>query len=203
MFREYGEALITQGAWEAALTVYQRLNDLQSGPYVFRNLGYIHENRGSPETARTFYERAIESGSDHPQPFYRLAVLLKDRGEEKQALQYAESAMELALDNLREMQERVQSQMQSEEGVAGIEEPYEQEQLMREYNNLSEEIFRYLSRNFPYDKTESLVQNLLDDYSGSPRLNYFVGRFYRIHDRSEKSFTYFTKAVQLSPHVEE
>ena len=52
-------------------------------------------------------------------------------------------------------------------------------------------------------QTEPGLQNLVDEYSESPRLNYFVGRFYRIHDRSEKSFTYFTKAVQLSPHLEE
>jgi tetratricopeptide (TPR) repeat protein len=52
-------------------------------------------------------------------------------------------------------------------------------------------------------QTEPVVQNLLDEYSESPRLNYFAGRFYRIHERPKDSYTYFTKAVQLSPHLEE
>lgn len=203
LLREYGEVLIEQAAWKKALAIYNRVNDLYSGADVFQNLGYIHEHLGQLETARTFYNRAIESGTDHPLPFYRLAILLKGMGEEKKAFQHIKNAIILALDNLRELQEKVQSQMQSEEGVAGIEEPYEQEQLLHEYNSLSEEIFRYLSRNFPFDTTEPLVQNLLDEYSESPRLNYFVGRFYRIHARSEKSFKHFTKAVQLSPHLEE
>lgn len=204
LLRRYGEILMEQTQWEKAQDIYAKLISLETSGYAFRNLGFIEEKLSNDNRAESLYRRSIDQDNQHPLPVFRMGVLQQSEGQVDSAFTYVEKALELSLQGLTRQQQELQSRMQeSGNTINSINASTDLRENLLEFNRLAEEIFTYLMEQFAYERTQPLVEELVNRYTDSARLRYLTGLYYRHHGQPNLAEKHLLQAVNLSASLEE
>lgn len=217
-----------QGAWfnlgnnayrrqnfEAALRYFQKEQERHPSASTLVEIGKAHARRGSPDSARQAYERALARDSTHAEAHARLGQLYEEEGELEAALEHSRRA--LALDSTRvNYQYVVGSQLfqlgRYEEAIPRLrsviaERPWHQ----GAHYNLGQALVRtdrkalgkkYLAESDSLDKQQREIERLESvarDEPGDPSRWTKLGDAYRRAGRLEDAREAYSIALYLRP----
>lgn len=196
---EYGKVLEKLNRWTTAREIYTALDSINSTPYSLRHLGWTYEKLGKTVKADSSYQRAIRRGSDHPLPYFGLARFSLQKSDKTQSFQLAEKALKMSFQSIASVQQDIQSSVQQESGITGLQSQENNKEALEEYDRLAREIFEFFSDKFDASQVEPVLLNLLNEYPRSARFHYLVGTFYQKQHQLKKAVRQYIEAAQISP----
>jgi len=196
---QYGKMLEKLNRWNLALDIYTALDSINSTPYSLLHLGRTYEKLGETVQADSSYQRAVRMGTDHPLPYFGLARFSLQKGDINQSFQLAEKALKKSFQSIADVQQSIQSSVQQESGIAGLQSQENNKEALEEYDRLAREIFEFFTDKFDASQVEPVLLNLLNEYSRSARFHYLVGTFYQKQHQLKKAIRQYIEAAQISP----
>lgn len=192
-----GRNFLGLGRWTDAIPVFQRLFQERPDAEVSTNLGWCLEQVGERDSARMHYERAIALRSDHPLPYYRLSVMMRDSSSAR-AFELAETSLWKALAKVEETQTALLAGVERQESGT-IRDTREERRKYDEAGQLMETAFWYISSSFPEDEVSRMIGRIVEAHEASGRLHYLAGHFFRRTGSGEEALSHFTLATRYSP----
>jgi len=196
-------ALLEDGErWSDALNVYKKMYKAGEHYYPLMRMGWVYEQMGDTQRAFKKYTRTEQLQTEHPFPYYRLAVLMHNQGDESDALLHAELALQKAIVGERKLQERKYGFVQAVENDIDVHTVRTQEQTQEEldiYREISAECIEFLIDHFAFDRVEPVFLDLLQNSDASGRFYYYIGELYRQNRYTDNAYHHYKEATEVTP----
>ena len=186
--------------WHKALQSYKILKRLHNNAEIEKQLGTIFEKLQKPDSAIIHYHRAMNRATSDPYVPYRLAELTAVKDSVK-SFDLARFALHIAFRRLQEEQSKFRAQMQQKQTITGLARESDQADRLKHINSIAKEDFAFLTQNFPENKIQPLLDDLLDTYRGSGRLYTMVAQYYLIHNYDRKALGLLQQSARWNPDL--
>jgi tetratricopeptide (TPR) repeat protein len=188
----------TLGKYQEALQTYQDLVNIQENSKNHFRLGRVYEALDDTEKTLEHYLEAIDLGIDEPSSYFGVArIVISD--DQDRAFKFTKDALEHALTKVKVEQQQLANKLNEQDNLFGINAKDEYGKQLETYDQLAEDIFSFMTRNFEQERVLPFLGELESKYPNSGRLLYLQSIYYGEINNTEKQFKLLKQAVELQP----
>jgi pentatricopeptide repeat protein len=198
-YRDLGRVLEQRDRWEEVLDVYRQWEQQTRSAASSMHLGRAFEHRDELDGALTGYQNALSRGSSHPLPHARLAALYRQQDRPDSAFNHAVKALRLGVSGDMPLQSSATDSSQVDSVTLTAQQRRRQRTAER-WRTSTKAAFRLLTRRYPSQRVEPVLDDLLADHPNSGWLHLFVGRYYDTEGAAETARRHLRRATELMPH---